>query len=616
MKKSSLEQVYLGMSLTAYEIFGAHLESHAGNKGVMFRTYAPHARKIEVIGEFNDWKGELHSMKRIDAKGCYELFIPHVKAGMMYKYRVHQATGVITDKADPYAFYSELRPNTASIVADLNLKIFNDEKWMSERTKNFDCPISIYEVHLGSWKKPDEDNKWYSYEEISDELIAYVKKSGFTHIEIMPLNEYPFDGSWGYQSSGYFSATARYGSIKELMILINKCHKNNIGVIMDFVPVHFVKDNYTLGYFDGTPLYEYDKAEDANSEWGTSNFNLWKEEVRSFLMSAANFWLDVYHIDGLRMDAISNIIFWQGNKDKGVNEGALAFIRRMNFHLSQLHPTCMLIAEDSSDFANVTKPTIDMGLGFDYKWDLGWMHDTLKYFELDPIYRQYHHYQVTFSMAYFHSERFMMAFSHDEGVHGKKTVIDKIWGSYEQKFAQCRTLYLYMFTHPGKKLNFMGNELGQFREWDETRECDWFLLKYPIHDAFHQYFTDLNKMLKKYPALYENDYKAEGFRWIDADNNTQNVFVYMRIANEQKLLIVLNLSPNTYHDFHIGLENKGSIKEILNTEKDIYSGSNLINSKSIKTSPISHNHLNHSVAIELEAFSGCIFEIKESKVKK
>lgn len=616
MKKSLLEEVYQGMSFKAYEIFGAHLEEKAGIKGVMFRTYAPHARKIEVIGEFNGWGKSPLVMKRIDHKGCYELFVPNIKSGMLYKYRVHQATGVIADKADPYAFYSELRPNTASVVADMNLKVFSDEKWMSERTKNFDRPMSIYEVHLGSWKKPEGHSTWHSYEEICDELISYVKKSGFTHIEIMPLNEYPFDGSWGYQSSGYFSATARYGTVKELMVLINKCHKNKIGVIMDFVPVHFVKDNYTLGNFDGTPLYEYDKAEDANSEWGTSNFNLWKEEVRSFLMSAANFWLEVYHIDGLRMDAISNIIFWQGNKDKGVNEGALAFVRRMNFHLSKMHPTCMLIAEDSSDFPHVTKPTIDNGLGFDYKWDLGWMHDTLKYFELDPIFRQWHHNQMTFSMAYFYSEKFILSLSHDEVVHGKKTIVDKMWGTYEQKFAQCRALYMYMFTHPGKKLNFMGNEIAQFREWDEEKECDWFLLKYPLHDSFHTYIADLNKTLKKYPALYEKDYEADGFKWIDADNKLQNVFVYLRMSGTQKLLVVLNLSGNTYHDFCIGIENKGSIKEIVNSENAIYSGCNTINEKSIRTKPIPHNHCLNSVTIELAPFAGIMFEVKETKARK
>lgn len=613
MKKSSLEQFYNGMSLTAYEYFGAHCIEKGGQKGVMFRTYAPHARDISVIGEFNEWQGT--KMKRVDAKGVYEVFIPHAKRGQMYKLRVHQATGRIVDKADPYAFYSELRPNTASIIEEVHRNLFTDDEWMKNRTKNFDQPVSIYEVHIGSWKKPDEDNVWYTYDEIGDDLIKYAKKVGYTHLELMPLNEYPFDGSWGYQCSGYFSATSRYGTVEQLMRFINKCHRHNLGVIIDFVPVHFVKDDYTLGYFDGTPLYEYEKGEDANSQWGTSNFNLSREEVRSFLMSAANFWLEVYHVDGLRMDAISNIIYWHGNKDKGENKGALDFIKRLNYHLSEKHPTCMLIAEDSSDFPKVTKPTVDGGLGFDYKWDLGWMHDTLKYFELDPIYRQYHHNQMTFSMAYFYSEKFMMPFSHDEVVHGKHTIIDKIWGTYEQKFAQCRALYTYMFTHPGKKLNFMGNEIAQFREWDENRENDWFLLDYPIHDAFLKFFTDLHKLMRKYPAMYELDYQGEGFRWIDADNKSQNVFVYTRRNKDQKFLVVLNLSPNHYDNFCIGLENKGSIKEILNSDQDIYGGSGIVNPKAIRTHNEPYNFLPYSVRIDLAPFAGAVFEIKESAVK-
>ncbi len=614
MKKSTLEQFYSGMSLTAYEYFGAHYKETAKKAGYVFRTYAPHARDLAVIGEFNNWKPT--KMKRIDSRGVYEVFIEGAKRTQMYKYRITQASGVVKDKSDPYAFYSQLRPNTASVIEDLDRFTFTDEEWMSKRTKNFDRPVNIYEVHMGSWKKPDEDNTWYTYDEIGDELIKYAKKAGFTHLELMPLSEYPFDGSWGYQCSGYFSATARYGSVEQLMRFINKCHKHDLGVIMDFVPVHFVKDDYTLGYFDGTPLYEYEKDHDAQSQWGTSNFNLGREEVRSFLMSAANFWLEVYHADGLRMDAISNIIFWHGNKDRGENKGATDFIKRLNYHLSDRHPSCMLIAEDSSDYPMVTKPTIDGGLGFDYKWDLGWMHDTLKYLEKDPVYRQYHHNQITFSMAYFYSEKFMLPFSHDEVVHGKHTIIDKIWGTYEQKFAQCRTLYMYMFTHPGKKLNFMGNELAQFREWDENKENDWFLLKYPAHDSFLRYFTDLQKLVKKTPAMYELDYSYEGFKWIDADNKEQNVFVYTRRTKEQKFLIVLNMSPNHYQHFRIGLENKGSIKEVLNTDQDIYGGSNITNPKAIRTQNEPWNFLPYSVVIDLAPFGGAVFQIKESPIKE
>ena len=578
--------------------------------------YAPHAQSIQVIGSFDDWSCKGHQMRRKDDKGIWSLFVAEAKEGDMYKYRVTQATGRIVDKMDPYAFYSELRPNTASIVTNLDYKKWSDEKWLAQRTKNFDKPVNIYEMHLGSWKK-DEDQEWVNYKDIAKELIAYVKENHFTHIELMPLNEYPFDGSWGYQCSGYFSATSRYGSVQELMYLINACHRANIGIIMDFVPVHFVRDDFSLSYFDGTPLYEYEKACDADSQWGTANFNLWREEVRSFLMSAAAFWIDKYHVDGLRMDAISNIIHWHGNKDLGENEGALHFIKRMNYHLSEAYKGVMLIAEDSSDFANVTKATQDGGLGFDYKWDLGWMNDTLKYLEKDPIYRKWHHNNITFSMAYFYSERFIMEFSHDEVVHGKKTIVDKIWGSYEEKFAQLRTLYLYMFTHPGKKLNFMGNELAHFREWDEEKQCDWDLLKYPMHDAFHKYFAKLGELYGKTPVLYETEYDWSSFQWIDADNADENMFSYLRKNENSYYVVILNFSPNTYKKHAFGVPEKGVYHELLNTEQDIWGGEikELGKAKAVEKES---NKLPYTIEVDVPAFGGVLLELKKRKkpVKK
>lgn len=578
--------------------------------------YAPHAQGIQVIGSFDDWSCKGHQMRRKDDKGIWSLFVAEAKEGDMYKYRVTQATGRIVDKMDPYAFYSELRPNTASIVTNLDYKKWSDEKWLAQRTKNFDKPVNIYEMHLGSWKK-DEDQEWVNYKDISKELIAYVKENNFTHIELMPLNEYPFDGSWGYQCSGYFSATSRYGSAQELMYLINACHRANIGIIMDFVPVHFVRDDFSLSYFDGTPLYEYEKACDADSQWGTANFNLWREEVRSFLMSAAAFWIDKYHVDGLRMDAISNIIHWHGNKDLGENEGALHFIKRMNYHLSEAYKGVMLIAEDSSDFANVTKATQDGGLGFDYKWDLGWMNDTLKYLEKDPIYRKWHHNNITFSMAYFYSERFIMEFSHDEVVHGKKTIVDKIWGSYEEKFAQLRTLYLYMFTHPGKKLNFMGNELAHFREWDEEKQCDWDLLKYPMHDAFHRYFAKLGELYSKTPALYETEYDWTSFQWIDADNADENMFSYLRKNENTYYIVILNFSPNAYKKHAFGVPEKGVYHELLNTEQDIWGGE-ITELGKMKAVEKECNKLPYTIEVDVPAFGGVLLELKKRKkpVKK
>ena len=616
MKNKIMDRYYKGCALDAYKLFGAHLCEERGKKGVRFTVYAPHAQGIQVIGSFDDWSCKGHQMRRKDDKGIWSLFVAEAKEGDMYKYRVTQATGRIVDKMDPYAFYSELRPNTASIVTNLDYKKWSDEKWLAQRTKNFDKPVNIYEMHLGSWKK-DEDQEWVNYKDIAKELIAYVKENNFTHIELMPLNEYPFDGSWGYQCSGYFSATSRYGSAQELMYLINACHRANIGIIMDFVPVHFVRDDFSLSYFDGTPLYEYEKACDADSQWGTANFNLWREEVRSFLMSAAAFWIDKYHVDGLRMDAISNIIHWHGNKDLGENEGALHFIKRMNYHLSEAYKGVMLIAEDSSDFANVTKATQDGGLGFDYKWDLGWMNDTLKYLEKDPIYRKWHHNNITFSMAYFYSERFIMEFSHDEVVHGKKTIVDKIWGSYEEKFAQLRTLYLYMFTHPGKKLNFMGTELAHFREGDEEKQCDWDLLKYPMHDAFHRYFAKLGELYSKTPALYETEYDWTSFQWIDADNADENMFSYLRKNENSYYIVILNFSPNAYKKHAFGVPEKGVYHELLNTEQDIWGGE-ITELGKMKAVEKECNKLPYTIEVDVPAFGGVLLELKKRKkpVKK
>ena len=379
--------------------------------------------------------------------------------------------------------------------------------------------------------------------------------------------------------------------------------------------MHFVRDDFSLSYFDGTPLYEYQKDVDANSQWGTSNFDLWSETVRSFLMSAASFWLDKYHIDGLRMDAISNIIYWHGNRDNGVNEGALAFIRRMNYNLHRHYPGVILIAEDSSDFPNVTKSTLDMGLGFDYKWDLGWMNDTLKYMELDPVYRKWHHNQITFSMAYFYSEKFLLPFSHDEVVHGKKTIVDKIWGTYEEKFAQLRTLYMYMFTHPGKKLNFMGNEFAHFREWDESKENDWFLLGYPVHDAFHRYFAKLGECYSNIPALHENDYSIDSFRWINADDADENLFSYIRIGSTSDVVVILNMSPNAYRQHAFGVLKAGSYKEILNTDQDIYAGGNMINSKAVKAVKAECDQLPYRIIVDVPSFGGVMLEVKKRAVK-
>ncbi len=609
-----LESFHQGHSISAYRLFGAHLGFDGDKEGVLFRVYAPHAKEVYVMGSFNNWDPRQYCMNRITQEGVHELFIEGVKENDHYKYHIVDHSGATYDKSDPYAFYSELRPQTASVVASIK-HTWTDEKWMAKRTKNFDRPVNIYEVYAGGWKH-QEDGSIYTYADLEKELIPYVKENGFTHIEFMPLNEYPFDGSWGYQASGYYSVTSRYGTPKEFASLINAAHNAGIGVIMDMVPVHFVKDSHGLRLFDGKPLYEYPKEEDANSQWGTCNFDLWKEEVRSFLMSGASFWCDIYHIDGIRIDAVSNIIYWQGNKSRGTNEGAIAFIRRMNYNLSKEYPGLMMIAEDSSDFPKVTAVTIDGGLGFDYKWDLGWMNDTLKYYSRDAIYRPFHHHDLTFSMAYFYSEKFVLPLSHDEVVHGKKTIVDRMWGTYEQKFAQARNLYVYMMTHPGKKLHFMGNEHGCFREFDEKKELDWFILKYPVHDSFTRFFKDLNMIYLNSKSLFEKDFDYDNFKWIDADNASQCIYSYYRQDDEKVLVVVLNMTPTSYEEFAIGVPYAGKYTEKLNSEKDIYSGCNMCNYKPLMTTNVEKHGFENTLTIRVAPFAGIIFEMEKKSSKK
>lgn len=610
MKKTRIiESFHQGHCLNAYEFFGAHLINEP-KQGVRFTVWAPGAKSVQVIGDFNGWGNEPIWLEKITSS-IYSVFIEGLKEWTLYRYRIECQDGVWQDKSDPFAFYSEVRPKTNSIVVDLDDYKWTDTRWLKKRTKNYDRPLNIYEVHAGSWKC--DQGKWFTYDQLSETLIPYVKEKGFTHIEMMPLNEHPFDGSWGYQASGYMSCTSRYGDPKRFMNFVNEAHKAGIGVIMDVVPVHFVKDNHGLRLFDGTPVYEYSRTEDAYSEWGTMNFDLWKEEVRSFLMSSVAFWCDKYHIDGIRMDAISNVIFWGGNKNRGVNEGGLAFLRRMNYYLSEKYPTVMLIAEDSSDFPKVTASTYELGLGFDYKWDLGWMNDTLKYYELDPVYRKYNHNKLTFSMAYFYSERFLLPLSHDEVVHGKRTIVDKMWGSYDQKFAQAKNLYLYMYTHPGKKLNFMGNEIAMFREFDECRENDWFLLEYSRHVAFARYFEDISRIYDYYPALSCYDYDPTSYRWIDADNADQSVYSFYREDATNVFVTILNMTPVSYENYRIGVPVSGRYVELINTEKDIYEGCNMCNFEPIKAEKIEAHRCNYSISLRLAPFAGILFHVKKRK---
>ncbi len=557
---------YTGKIFDAHKFLGCTLQ---GN-GAVFRTFAPAAERIAVIGEFNGWNET--EMKRICDRNFWECEISGVKPGQMYKYRIYQRDGQWIDHCDPYGYGMELRPNCASIVRDLRAYTFGDQKWMNNRSDCREKPLNIYEIHAGSWRTNKEDeNGWYTYTELADILIPYLKEYGYNYIELMPLSEHPSDESWGYQSTGFFAPTSRYGTADQLKEMVDKLHQAEIGVILDFVPVHFAVDGYALANYDGTALYEYPNQDVGRSEWGSCNFIHSRGEVRSFLQSCASYWMEEYHVDGLRMDAISNMIYWQGDKARGVNKNAVEFLQCMNQGLKERHPGILLAAEDSTSYGRVTKAVWEGGLGFDYKWDMGWMNDTLDYFRTDPLFRGGAYHKLTFSMMYYPEENYLLPLSHDEVVHGKATIVQKMNGQYEEKFPQARALYMYMYAHPGKKLNFMGNELGHLREWDEKRELDWDMLKYPNHDSFHRFIKDLNHLYLEHPELWEWDYKPEGFRWIDCHQEERCIYAIERSSQDKKLTALFNFSGVEQKNYSFDAE-EGVYEAILNSEQDIYGG--------------------------------------------
>lgn len=594
------QKFFMGEVYDAYDYLGAHPK----DGGVVFRTFAPNANRVTIIGEFNDWKE--WDMLENERAQFFEIFVENAKVGQMYKYVIYGQNGRV-EHCDPYGFGMELRPNFASIVRDLDEYEFTDKAWMKSRTLNYDKPLNIYELHLGSWRRNEEDeNGWYTYSEIAEPLIEYVKENHYTHVEFMPLSEHPVDGSWGYQVTGFFSPTSRYGTATQLMELVDKLHHAGIGVILDFVPAHFANDYYALRQYDGTELYEYPASDVSDSEWGSCNFIFARREVACFMQSAANYWLEKYHFDGLRMDAISRVIYWMGDENRGVNTTSVDFLKRMNFGLRSLHPTAMLIAEDSTSYPDCTKPVDKGGLGFDYKWDLGWMNDTLDYFMKTSDERSGRPELLTFSMYYFYNERHLLPLSHDEVVHGKRTIIDKIFGEYEEKFPQLRCLYLYMYLHPGKKLNFMGNEIAMFREWDETKEPDMFLLKYPLHDSFHHYMMELNEIYKENPALYEEDYKSGGFEWICMNDQGHDVFGIRRKALNQTMAAFFNFSNKERVYQYKAEEGRETLVEVLNTDWERFSGSTK-EKKGVKVSASSQQ----TTAIRLPAFSSILYEVRK-----
>ena len=613
-----------GTNYFAYEYMGVHKTED----GYVFRVWAPNADCVMLVGDFNNWE-ENFPMERITEGGIWEKAVNDgsVKSGARYKYKVY-GCGQVHYKADPYANAAELPPDTASVIYDNTAYEWKDAGWLDFRrgkAKDFyRQPMNIYELHLGSWKR-HEDGTLLSYTEIAGELAPYVKQMGYTHIEIMPITEHPFDGSWGYQVTSYFAPTSRYGSPDEFKAFVDQMHEAGIGVIIDWVPAHFPKDRHGLFEFDGKPLYEYQGWDRIEHEgWGTRRFDLGREEVQSFLVSSATYWINEFHIDAIRVDAVASMIYLDYDKRPGEwvpNENggnqcmeALSFFRKLNSHIKGLFPDVLMIAEESTAWANVTTFS-DGGLGFDLKWNMGWMNDTLSYAELDPVYRSYHHDKISFSLTYAFGEKYVLPISHDEVVHGKKSLLDKMTGDYWQKFAGARAFYGYMMTHPGKKLLFMGSEIGQFREWDYEGEIEWFLLDYEAHAKFQRYVAELNHLYIASPQLWQNDDSWEGFSWIDADNKEQSVVSYRRIAEDaSELVVLINFTPVAREDFPLGVP-AGSYEELINSDDERFGGSGVVNRGEIKTISLASHGFDNSIRLRVPPLGMTVLRRKTEAAK-
>ena len=574
----------------AYRMLGAHVHAVDEVTGVLFAVWAPNAERVSVVGEFNQWDGRRHPMRVRGGSGVWELFIPDLEAGCLYKYEIrNRESGEILLKTDPYAQSFEVRPRTASIISGPAQYDWNDRDWMEQRTSHDwqHTPMSVYEVHLGSWQRGPE-GEFLSYRQLAESLVNYVKEMGFTHIELLPVTEHPYDPSWGYQATGYFAPTSRYGTADDFRFFVDVCHQNGIGVLLDWVPAHFPKDAHGLARFDGTPLYEHaDPRLGEHLDWSTLIYNFGRNEVKNFLLSSAVFWLEEMHLDGLRVDAVASILYldysreeggWVPNKYGGrENLEALDFLRELNVVTHEEQPGILMIAEESTSWPQVSRPTWTGGLGFDMKWNMGWMNDTLEYMSEDPLYRRYHQGKLTFSMLYAFTENFMLPFSHDEVVHGKQSMPNKMPGDEWQRFANLRALYTYMFCHPGKKLLFMGTEFGQGQEWDSSRVLDWYVLEYPCHQGILRLVKNLNQLYKDLPALHQYDFEWRGFEWIDCNDADNSVLSFIRRSDEQFVIVVVNLTPQPHHGYRIGVPEAGKYREIFNSDSEFYSGSNLGN---------------------------------------
>ena len=627
---------YLFSEGNHYDIFeklGAHPMIFNGVQGTYFAVWAPNARRVSVVGDFNLWDGRIHPMKLLRDSGIYELFIPDVCEGSIYKFQILTRSGEILYKTDPYGNMSELRPHNASVVTDLFKFSWTDSNWMKKR-KNEDRvevrrkPMSIYEVHIGSWRKHQDgtEDGFYNYREMAHELSDYVIDMGYTHIELMGILEHPFDGSWGYQVTGYYAPTRRYGTPEDFMYFVNYMHLKGIYVILDWVPAHFPKDAHGLGRFDGYALYEHpDPRRGEHPHWGTYIFNYGRHEVENFLIANALFWIEKYHIDGLRVDAVASMLYLDYGKSQGEwlpnqhggkeNIDVIHFIKHMNQIIEQRNPSTLLIAEESTAWAGVTAPVDMSGLGFVFKWNMGWMNDFLEYMELDPFFRKFNHQRITFGMMYIYSENFVQVFSHDEVVHGKKSMIDKMPGNTAEKFANLRIAYGFMYGHPGKKLLFMGQEFAQWREWSEARELDWFLLGEKSNQSMQNFVRKLNHLYQTYNAFYYNDYDPIGFEWINCEDSERSSVSFIRRGSTQKhqLLFIFNFTPVVRKDYQVGVPCRGIYTEILNSDALEFGGNGLVNQVPLKAQSKPYDNKDYSIEFNLPPLSMVIFEYKYVK---
>ncbi|MCW9012859.1 MAG: 1,4-alpha-glucan branching protein GlgB [Gammaproteobacteria bacterium] len=602
-----------------YRILGAHLHSVDGVEGVLFATWAPSAERVSVIGDFNDWDGRRHAMRNRGSTGVWELFIPGLDAGTLYKFEIrNQDSGQILTKTDPYGQQFEMRPKTASIVTAEKEYQWQDDAWMQQRLKLdwLHEPVSIYEVHLGSWQRDDNGN-FLNYREIAHRLVEYIQDTGFTHIELLPITEHPLDASWGYQTTGYFAPTSRFGDVEDFHYFVDYLHQHNIGILLDWVPAHFPKDAHGLANFDGSALYEHaDPRKGEHRDWGTLIYNYGRNEVKNFLLSSALFWLEEFHLDGLRVDAVASMLYLDYSREAhdwvpnihGGNENieAIQFFRELNSVTHAEHPGTVVIAEESTAWPQVTRPTDIGGLGFSMKWNMGWMHDTLSYMQKDSIHRHYHHSQLTFGLLYLFSENFVLPFSHDEVVHGKSSMLHKMPGDDWQRFANLRLLYTYMFTYPGKKLLFMGCEFGQGDEWNHDKALDWYVLQYPGHQGIKTLIGDLNSLYRQHSALNHYDFEPQGFEWIDCNDTDQSILSYLRRSDDENLVIVLNFTPVPRENYRIGVPEPGVYEEILNSDSEYYAGSNVSNGVNIHSENVEWMNRPCSVSLTLPPLAGIV----------